>query len=81
MTVEIIAGPPEFIVTTKCGGCEATLKAKEVDFRIGVFGANYGGDTGEPGLYFVCPVCHFHVRFRHPASLLDKIRNRVVDLD
>ena len=76
MTVKIVAGPTKFTVTAKCGGCEATLKASEDDFWVGTFGANYGGDTGTPGLYFVCPVCDFHVRFKHPQSLLDRVAAR-----
>ncbi len=77
MTVKILSKNKIYTCIETCGSCEAELEATEADFAVGYFGANYGGDTGEPGLYFLCPICDDTVRVSDaPQSLLNRIQNK-----
>lgn len=77
MTVKVIKGPKKYTVKKTCGGCKAELQATEDDMKVGQFGANYGGDSPDPGIYFECPVCDSDVRVPDaPDSLMERIERR-----
>lgn len=79
MTVKILKGAPIYTTVKTCRSCKAELEATETDLKVGHFGANYGGDSPEPGLYFQCPVCDSDVRVTDaPHSLLLRIQRKSV---
>lgn len=58
--VDIVKQPPDGEWTYKwtCGedGCQAELRAKVADIRVGTFGGTYC-ENGDRKYYVVCPCC------------------------